>query len=53
MRVHRSAAVNTARIRELRARSHGEFTVVLQNGVEVPMSRGYRGDLESWLHQTI
>jgi two-component system, LytTR family, response regulator len=53
VRVHRSAAVNTARIRELRARSHGDFTVVLQSGAEVAMSRGYRAELESWLHQPL
>jgi two-component system, LytTR family, response regulator len=53
VRVHRSAAVNTARIRELRTRSHGDFTVVLQNGAEVAMSRGYRAELESWLRQPI
>jgi two-component system, LytTR family, response regulator len=53
VRVHRSAAVNMARIRELRARSHGDFTVVLQNGTEVAMSRGYRAGLESWLRQPI
>jgi two-component system LytT family response regulator len=53
VRVHRSAAVNMARIRELRVRSHGDFTVVLQNGSEVPMSRGYRAELESWLHQPL
>ncbi|HEY3384543.1 MAG TPA: LytTR family DNA-binding domain-containing protein [Vicinamibacterales bacterium] len=53
VRVHRSAAVNTARISELRGRSHGDFTVVLQNGAEVAMSRGYRAALESWLRQPI
>jgi two-component system, LytTR family, response regulator len=53
VRVHRSAAVNTARIRELRTRSHGDFTVVLQGGAEVPMSRGYRAQLESWLRQPL
>jgi two-component system, LytTR family, response regulator len=53
VRVHRSAAVNTARIRELRGRSHGDFTVVLVDGTEVAMSRGYRAALESWLRQPI
>ena len=53
VRVHRSAAVNTARIRELRARSHGDFTVVLKNGAELTMSRGYRALLEEWLRQPI
>ena len=53
VRVHRSAAVNAAQIRELRARSHGDFTVVLKNGTELTMSRGYRAHLESWLRQPI
>jgi two-component system LytT family response regulator len=53
VRVHRSAAINTAKIRELRTRSHGDFTVVLQSGAEVAMSRGYRSGLESWLRQPI
>jgi len=53
VRVHRSAAVSTARIKELRTRSHGDYTVVLQNGAEVAMSRGYRSALESWLQQPL
>jgi two-component system, LytTR family, response regulator len=53
VRVHRSAAVNTARIRELRPRSHGDFTVVLKNGAELTMSRGYRAQLEEWLRQPL
>jgi two-component system, LytTR family, response regulator len=53
VRIHRSAAVNTARIRELRPRSHGDFTVVLANGAEVTMSRGYRPQLEAWLRQPL
>jgi two-component system LytT family response regulator len=53
VRVHRSAAVNTARIHELRVRSHGDFTVVLHNGAEVAMSRGYRAEVESWLRQAL
>jgi two-component system, LytTR family, response regulator len=53
VRVHRSAAVNAARIRELRPRSHGDFTVVLASGVEVTMSRGYRPQLEAWLRQPL
>jgi two-component system, LytTR family, response regulator len=53
VRVHRSAAVNTARIRELRPRSHGDFTVVLKNGAELTMSRGYRPQLEGWLRQPL
>lgn len=53
VRIHRSAAVNTARIKELRPRSHGDFTVVLVNGTELTMSRGYRPELEAWLRQPL
>ena len=53
VRIHRSAAVNVARIRELRTRSHGDFTVVLKSGGELTMSRGYRANLESWLQQPL
>lgn len=53
VRIHRSAAVNAAHIAELRARSHGDFTVVLKNGTELTMSRGYRANLESWLRQPL
>jgi DNA-binding LytR/AlgR family response regulator len=45
--------VNTSRIRELRPRSHGDFTVVLKNGAELTMSRGYRSQLEGWLRQPL
>jgi two-component system LytT family response regulator len=53
IRIHRSAAVNVAQIRELRTRSHGDFTVVLKDGGELAMSRGYRANLESWLRQPL
>lgn len=53
VRIHRSAAVNTSRIRELHARSHGDYTVVLKNGAELTMSRGYRSQIESWLKQPL
>lgn len=53
VRIHRSAAVNVAKIRELRTRSHGDFTVILKNGGELAMSRGYRANLESWLKQPL
>jgi two-component system, LytTR family, response regulator len=49
VRIHRSAAVNVRRIRELRTRSHGDFTVVLKDGRELSMSRSYRPNLEGWL----
>jgi two-component system, LytTR family, response regulator len=53
VRVHRSAAVNTSRIRELHARSHGDFTVIMKGGTEVLLSRAYRSSVEAWLRQPI
>jgi two-component system LytT family response regulator len=53
VRLHRSAVVNTARICELQTRSHGDYTVVLQNGTELMMSRAYRPALETWLRQPL
>jgi two-component system LytT family response regulator len=53
VRVHRSAAVNTSRIKELQSRSHGDYTLVLKDGTELTLSRGYRAQLEGWLRQPI
>ena len=44
---------NTSRIRELRARSHGDFTVIMRSGTELPLSRAYRSGVEAWLRQPI
>lgn len=44
-RIHRSVLVNVNRVRELRALSKGEFTVVLANGTELKLSRNYRDAL--------
>jgi two-component system LytT family response regulator len=44
-RVHRSAIVNLDRIQEIRAASHGDFTVVLADGAQVPMSRSHHKDV--------
>jgi len=49
VRVHRSAIVNTDRIRELYPRSHGDYVVVLRDGTEVTLSRSFRPALEKWL----
>lgn len=35
VRVHRSAAVNTSRIRELRSLSHGDYSLILKDGTEL------------------
>jgi two-component system LytT family response regulator len=53
VRIHRSTIVNTDRIRELRPRGHGDFTVVLHDGRELTMSRAYRPQLERWLRQSL
>ena len=53
VRIHRSAAVNTARIRELRTRTHGDYTLILKTGAELTLSRGYRPHLEHWLQQPL
>ncbi len=53
VRLHRSAVVNTDRIRELQPRSHGDYTVLLKDGVELTLSRKYRPQLEAWLRQPL
>ena len=53
VRVHRSAAVHTSRIHALHVRSHGDYTLVLKDGTELTLSRGYRAQLEGWLRQPL
>ena len=33
--------------------SHGDYTVVLKDGTELIMSRGYRSEFEVWLRQPL
>lgn len=42
LRVHRSHAINLRLVRELHPRLHGEFRIVLANGVEITSGRSYR-----------
>jgi two-component system LytT family response regulator len=42
LRIHRSAIVNIDQIRELRPWPTGEYVVLLRNGKELTLSRGYR-----------
>jgi two-component system, LytTR family, response regulator len=51
LRIHRSTIVNLERIRELQTHSHGEFTVVLTDGTQLKLSRGYRDRLTALLGQ--
>ncbi|NIP59900.1 MAG: LytTR family transcriptional regulator, partial [Gemmatimonadetes bacterium] len=48
-RVHRSALVRVACIRELRPLSHGDMEVVLAGGKTLRLSRGRRAELEERL----
>jgi two-component system LytT family response regulator len=45
VRIHRTTIVNLGRIREARAASHGDHIVVLHDGTELLLSRGYRDRL--------
>jgi two-component system LytT family response regulator len=46
VRIHRSTLVNISRIRELHPHSNREYIVVLRDGTELKLSRGYRGRLK-------
>ena len=49
VRVHRSAIVRIDRVRELRIDATGDLTVVLANGVQVPVSRRQRARIRALL----
>ena len=46
MRIHRSAIVNVDRIRELQPWFHGEYVVILQDGVRLMASRVFSERLD-------
>jgi two-component system, LytTR family, response regulator len=46
LRIHRSALVNAERVKELRSRDKGEYTVVLNDGTELKLTRNYRASVE-------
>jgi len=48
LRIHRSTIVNTERIQELQPYGNSEFIVVLEDGVELKLSRSYRDDLAAY-----
>ncbi len=49
LRIHRSSIVRIDRIRELQPWFHGEFRVLLQNGMQLTLSRNYRDKLQEAL----
>ena len=53
-RVNRSAIVRLDRIQELRVQPPSrEYSIMLKNGTELPLSKGHRAQLESWLKQPL
>jgi two-component system LytT family response regulator len=51
VRVNRSAMVHFDQVRELQTVTHGDYVVVLQNGLRLPLSRHFRGALEKFAPQ--
>ncbi len=49
VRIHRSVIVNTGRIREMRPHYTGEYSVTLDSGKQLTLSRGYRRQLHRLL----
>ncbi len=49
LRVHRSTIVNVDRIKELQPWFRGDYRILLQNGMELTMSRSYRDRLQNTL----
>ncbi|HVH68271.1 MAG TPA: LytTR family DNA-binding domain-containing protein [Gemmatimonadales bacterium] len=53
VRIHRSTIVNLERVKELQPFFRGEYVVVLQSGITLKLSRGYRDHLEARLGRAI
>jgi two-component system LytT family response regulator len=49
LRIHRSTMVNVERIKEIQPLFHGDCVVILRDGTELTLSRGYRSKLERFL----
>jgi two-component system LytT family response regulator len=52
-RIHRSAAVNLERVREFRTQDHRDYTVILDTGAHLRLSRTYRQQVEARLGDRI
>jgi two-component system, LytTR family, response regulator len=52
-RIHRSTIVNLDRVKELREQFRGDFIVVLNNGLELKLSRSRKAHLEELLGQSL
>jgi two-component system LytT family response regulator len=53
VRIHRSTIVNLDRVKELHPWFSGEFAVLLHDGTQLRLSRGYRGRLEERLGRSL
>lgn len=51
MRISRSTIVNLERIKEFQPLFYGDYSVVMQNGARLSMSRNFRGRLEKLLER--
>jgi len=49
VRINRSAIVHYDQIREIQPAQHGDYTVVLRNGTQIPLSRSLRGQLSRFV----
>jgi two-component system LytT family response regulator len=46
VRIHRSTLVNAERVKELQPQDKGEYTVILNDGTELKLTRNYRTSVE-------
>jgi two-component system, LytTR family, response regulator len=53
IRIHRSAIVNVARVKELRRQPGGDYTVVLYDGTHLKTGRSYREQLDALLGDSL
>jgi two-component system LytT family response regulator len=53
LRIHRSTIVNVERIRELQPSFHGDYLVLLRDGTELTLSRGFRDKLQELLGDAV
>jgi two-component system, LytTR family, response regulator len=53
VRIHRSTLVNAEQVKELRPRGKGEYTVVLNDGTELKLTRNYRASVERLIGENV
>jgi two-component system, LytTR family, response regulator len=53
VRVHRSAIVNVDAIAEIRSMFHGDYSIGLRSGAEIPLGRTFRDRLEAVLGRSL